>query len=203
MSNRPRISAYLSSPRRLPFNQQGIFRHYPELASTGLANVKNAFEPWDIDERLDPVRHPLRAFEFDAEAGLLRFRAFMMTSVAAQGIPVEEERVEMRSPLLFREGVERIKQATRLVGAVSPAADIEWFVLHQCLSRTLWSTFDGCAVMGKPFTRRRPGNHGGDGRDRDQREPHGLVIGRQQQKHGAVGSVRVDHTAPTLLMRET
>ena len=28
---RPRIAAYLSSPRRLPFNDQGIFRHYPEL----------------------------------------------------------------------------------------------------------------------------------------------------------------------------
>lgn len=28
---RPRIAGYLSSPRRLPFNQQGIFRHYPEL----------------------------------------------------------------------------------------------------------------------------------------------------------------------------
>ncbi|MBI4528197.1 MAG: glutathione S-transferase [Deltaproteobacteria bacterium] len=28
---RPRIAAYLSSPRRLPFNQEGIFRHYPEL----------------------------------------------------------------------------------------------------------------------------------------------------------------------------
>ena len=31
VSVRPRIAAYLSSPRRLPFNQQGIFRHYPEL----------------------------------------------------------------------------------------------------------------------------------------------------------------------------
>lgn len=31
VSTRPRIAAYLSSPRRLPFNQQGIFRHYPEL----------------------------------------------------------------------------------------------------------------------------------------------------------------------------
>ncbi|MGH7832654.1 MAG: glutathione S-transferase [Candidatus Binatia bacterium] len=31
VSARPRIAAYLSSPRRLPFNQQGIFRHYPEL----------------------------------------------------------------------------------------------------------------------------------------------------------------------------
>jgi glutathione S-transferase len=29
---RPRVAAaYLSSPRRLPFNEQGIFRHYPEL----------------------------------------------------------------------------------------------------------------------------------------------------------------------------
>lgn len=28
---RPRIAAYLASPRRLAFNQQGIFRHYPEL----------------------------------------------------------------------------------------------------------------------------------------------------------------------------
>ena len=28
---RPRLAAYLSSPRRLAFNQEGIFRHYPEL----------------------------------------------------------------------------------------------------------------------------------------------------------------------------
>ena len=28
---RPRIAAYLSSPRRIPFNEHGIFRHYPEL----------------------------------------------------------------------------------------------------------------------------------------------------------------------------
>jgi glutathione S-transferase len=28
---RPRLAAYLASERRLPFNQQGIFRHYPEL----------------------------------------------------------------------------------------------------------------------------------------------------------------------------
>ena len=26
-----RLAAYLASARRLPFNQQGIFRHYPEL----------------------------------------------------------------------------------------------------------------------------------------------------------------------------
>jgi glutathione S-transferase len=28
---RPRIAAYLASNRRLPFNEEGIFRHYPEL----------------------------------------------------------------------------------------------------------------------------------------------------------------------------
>ena len=27
----PKVKAYLASPRRLPFNQQGIFRQYPEL----------------------------------------------------------------------------------------------------------------------------------------------------------------------------
>jgi glutathione S-transferase len=31
LAARPRIAGYLSSPRRLPFNQEGIFRHYPEL----------------------------------------------------------------------------------------------------------------------------------------------------------------------------
>ena len=28
---RPNIAAYLQSPRRMPFNDRGIFRHYPEL----------------------------------------------------------------------------------------------------------------------------------------------------------------------------
>ncbi|HEY2899001.1 MAG TPA: glutathione S-transferase family protein [Polyangia bacterium] len=28
---RPRVAAYLKSARRIPFNQKGIFRHYPEL----------------------------------------------------------------------------------------------------------------------------------------------------------------------------
>ncbi|HEV2540022.1 MAG TPA: glutathione S-transferase [Frateuria sp.] len=28
---RPRVAAYLASPRRLPFNESGLFRHYPEL----------------------------------------------------------------------------------------------------------------------------------------------------------------------------
>jgi hypothetical protein len=40
-----------------------LLRHYPELANTGLANVKNAFEPWDNDEILDPQRHPLRRWD--------------------------------------------------------------------------------------------------------------------------------------------
>lgn len=31
IATRPRLAAYLASERRLPFNQEGIFRHYPEL----------------------------------------------------------------------------------------------------------------------------------------------------------------------------
>jgi len=31
VQERPRIAAYLASPRRIPFNDEGIFRHYPEL----------------------------------------------------------------------------------------------------------------------------------------------------------------------------
>ena len=31
VASRPRISVYLRSSRRIPFNQHGIFRHYPEL----------------------------------------------------------------------------------------------------------------------------------------------------------------------------
>ena len=42
-----------------------LLRHYPELADTGLANIKNAFEPWDEGPELDPDRHPLR--EWDTE----------------------------------------------------------------------------------------------------------------------------------------
>ncbi len=32
---RPRIAGYLASKRRIPFNEDGIFRHYPELESRG------------------------------------------------------------------------------------------------------------------------------------------------------------------------
>jgi len=31
VASRPRIAAYVSSKRRIAFNEQGIFRHYPEL----------------------------------------------------------------------------------------------------------------------------------------------------------------------------
>ena len=31
IAERPRIAAYLESPRRLPFSEGGIFRRYPEL----------------------------------------------------------------------------------------------------------------------------------------------------------------------------
>lgn len=31
VERRPRLAAYLASPRRIPFNEDGIFRHYPEL----------------------------------------------------------------------------------------------------------------------------------------------------------------------------
>jgi len=36
VAERPRIAAYLESKRRLPFNQQGIFRRYPELDAPAL-----------------------------------------------------------------------------------------------------------------------------------------------------------------------
>ena len=39
-----------------------LLRHYPDLAQTGLANVDNAFEPWDLGP-LSPERHPLRSWD--------------------------------------------------------------------------------------------------------------------------------------------
>ena len=35
VARRPGIAAYLASARRIPFNRQGIFRHYPELDPGG------------------------------------------------------------------------------------------------------------------------------------------------------------------------
>ncbi len=40
-----------------------LLRHHPELADTGLANIKNAFEPWDEGPTLSAERHPLRAYD--------------------------------------------------------------------------------------------------------------------------------------------
>ena len=45
-----------------------LLRHYPQLADTGLANIRNAFEPWDSDAVLDPQRHPLRAYDAELKA---------------------------------------------------------------------------------------------------------------------------------------
>lgn len=35
VAQRPRVAAYLASARRVPFNANGIFRHYPELDDPG------------------------------------------------------------------------------------------------------------------------------------------------------------------------
>jgi glutathione S-transferase len=35
VQQRPRIAAYLASARRIPFNEEGIFRHYAELDAGG------------------------------------------------------------------------------------------------------------------------------------------------------------------------
>ena len=35
VARRPKIAAYLASDRRVPFNEDGIFRHYPELDTYG------------------------------------------------------------------------------------------------------------------------------------------------------------------------
>jgi glutathione S-transferase len=35
IANRPRIKAYLESPRRLAFNEMGVFRRYRELDQRG------------------------------------------------------------------------------------------------------------------------------------------------------------------------
>jgi hypothetical protein len=44
-----------------------LLRNFPGLASTGLANITNAFEPWDEEEKLDPSRHPTRAFDVETK----------------------------------------------------------------------------------------------------------------------------------------
>jgi glutathione S-transferase len=39
VANRPRMAAYLASKRRIPFNEDGIFRHYPELDSVSARSL--------------------------------------------------------------------------------------------------------------------------------------------------------------------
>ncbi len=53
-----------------------LLRHYPELAQTGLANVRNAFEPWDTTKDLNPDRHPLRAYDKELSDNPWRGEAF-------------------------------------------------------------------------------------------------------------------------------
>lgn len=48
-----------------------LLRHYPELLGTGLANVENAFEPWD-EGPLSLDRHPLMQFDEALAARLAR-----------------------------------------------------------------------------------------------------------------------------------
>ena len=50
-----------------------LLRHLPGLADTGLANIDNAFEPWDLGP-LAPDRHPLRAWDKKRDGSLGRRR---------------------------------------------------------------------------------------------------------------------------------
>jgi glutathione S-transferase len=43
IAQRPRIRAYLDSNRRIAFNEQGIFRHYPEHAAHLLGTTEMKF----------------------------------------------------------------------------------------------------------------------------------------------------------------
>jgi hypothetical protein len=65
-----------------------LLRHHPELADTGLANIRNAFEPWDSGPVLDPGRHPLRACDPQLDDGN-RWRGEAHRSFPAAGdLPV-------------------------------------------------------------------------------------------------------------------
>lgn len=56
-----------------------LLRHYPALLGSGLANLDNAFEPWDVGE-LSPARHPLRAFDKELRQADERLRALNASS---------------------------------------------------------------------------------------------------------------------------
>jgi hypothetical protein len=64
-----------------------LLRHFPELADTGLANIRNAFEPWDTEATLDPQRHPLRACDPELKAHPWRGEAHRRFPIA--GAPAE------------------------------------------------------------------------------------------------------------------
>ncbi|MBC7380358.1 MAG: hypothetical protein H7346_23390 [Burkholderiaceae bacterium] len=44
--------------------------------NTGLANIRNAFEPWDDAAVLDPTRHPLRACDAELKSNPWRGDAY-------------------------------------------------------------------------------------------------------------------------------
>jgi hypothetical protein len=67
-----------------------LLRHFPELANTGLANIRNAFEPWDTGAELDPARHPLRASDPELEQDPWRGDAYRAFAVAAAANPDTE-----------------------------------------------------------------------------------------------------------------
>jgi glutathione S-transferase len=63
VTQQPRVAAYLESDRRLPFNEQGIFRRYPELdqrAPVRVASTKGQ-TPHRRKRRPSPKRTPRRA----------------------------------------------------------------------------------------------------------------------------------------------
>src|SRR3546814_12636622 len=49
IGQRRNIAAYLASPRRQPFNEDGIFRHYPELDACAVPLVRG-FPPSVISD---------------------------------------------------------------------------------------------------------------------------------------------------------
>ena len=65
-----------------------LLRHYPELSNTGLANVKNAFESWDMVERLDKSRHPLRAFDRELKPDPWLARGKPQVPPGSSGLPL-------------------------------------------------------------------------------------------------------------------
>jgi glutathione S-transferase len=55
VARRPRIAAYLASGRRIPFNEEGIFRRYPELDAAGGAGIgQGSGQGSDQDPDQDP-----------------------------------------------------------------------------------------------------------------------------------------------------